>query len=528
MGKPKIVTATEAAELIKDNDILGTTAVSAGSFPEELVVAIRERFDQTQHPRNLGFVNACGIGVSKPGRGMDWLMAEGLTTRTINAHVGESPISSKKIATGGIQSYLLPQGVILHNYRASAAKKPGVITKVGLNTFVDPRIEGGKANKDTTEDIVKLIELDGEEYLHYKPLNINVALIRGTYADEDGNIVIDHEANRVESFPLAQLAKNNGGIVIAQVKKVVSSGSLNPKQVHVPGVVVDYLVENTIPEYHQTTKGTYYNPVLSAEINIALDGIKKLPLNERKVLARRASLELKPDTLVNLGIGAPDGVSGVANEEGVGDQITLTLELGAFGGQPAGGLDFGSTYNPQAVVNHDYIFDFYDGGGLDAAFLGAAQVDKHGNVNVSKFGNRATGPGGFINITQNTQKVVFMGTLMVGAEYEIGNQELKITKEGTIQKYVEEVQQITFNGRYAKEKGQDVLYVTERAVFDVTEEGLRIIEVAPGIDIQKDVIDQMGFTPLVSDNVKVMDPEIFQEQWGNLKTHMKNQLGGIK
>lgn len=514
----KIISASEAAQLINDNDAVVTSASSGlAGLPEEILVAIGERYKKEQHPKNITFIHSSGIGNNTEGRGADHIAHEGLVKRIISGHPGFSHRMARFIAEGKVEAYLLPQGVMAQLWRATAGKRPGLITKVGLNTYVDPRIQGAKANDRTTEDIIDVVELNGEEWLHYQNLPADVAIIRGTTADENGNISTEREVAHFEILPVAIAAKNNGGIVIAQVEHVAEANTLKPKDIRVPGVLVDYIVVGT-KKYHQQTMRTEYNPALSAEMRVPLDLIEPMPLTPRKVIARRAAMELEPNSVVNLGIGMPDGISSVAVEEGVSDEMTLTVEFGIFGGFPAVGLDFGASYNAQAYIDHASMFDFYDGGGLDVAFLGMAQLDQYGNVNVSQLGSKVIGPGGFINISQSSKKVVFMGTFMVGAEIEIKDNELRIVKEGRESKIIKEVEQITFSGKFAADHQLPVLFVTERAVFDIKNHRLRLIEVAPGIDIEKDILSLMDFKPLIADDVKEMEVSIFGEHWGGLKS----------
>jgi len=423
------------------------------------------------------------------------------------------------IRNNKIEAYLLPQGVLVQLWRQIAGNKPGAITKIGMGTFVDPRNGGGKTSSRTTEDLVKLLEIEGEEWLLYKSFPINVGIIRGTAADENGNLTMDKEALILEALPVAQAARNSGGIIIAQVENVVPKGSMDPKKVRVPGILVDHIVVAK-PENHMQTAVTQYNPALSGELRVPMSGLPVMPLSERKNIARRAAMELKPDTVINLCIGAPDGVASVAAEEGVLDTLTMTTELGTVGGMPAGGFDFGAAYNPEAILEHQSQFDFYDGGGLDATFLGAAQIDRQGNVNVSKFGSRVVGPGGFINISQTAKEVVFCGTLTAGAELEIKNGKVNVIKEGHTIKFVEQVDHITFSGAFSQSTAQKVLYVTERAVFTIANGQLTLIEIAPGLDLEKDILAAMAFRPLVSKQLREMPPGIFEDHWGELKNRV--------
>ena len=400
--------------------------------------------------------------------------------------------------------------------RQVASRRGGVFTKVGIGTFIDPRIEGGKFNQRATEDLIEVRELDGEEYLYFKPPKIDVALIRGITADERGNITLSREGVLTDPLAIAQAARACGGIVIAQVEEIAQAGSLHPKQVKVPGIVVDY-VYVAKPEYHRQSDGAHYNPALTGDLKLPLHHLEPMPLDERKVIARRAAVHLKAGNVLNFGIGMPEGVAAVAAEEGVADLLTPTIELGPIGGIPGSGDSFPHAFNAEAIVDQSVQFDFYDRGGIDIAFLGLAQADRHGNVNVSKFGGRPVGCGGFINITQNAKKVAFMGTFTAGGlKVAFDDGKLRIVQEGKSRKLLQRVEQISFSGRYAVQTGQPVLYITERAVFRLTADGLQLIEVAPGIDVQRDVLAQMEFTPIVRD-VATMDAALLRPVWGRLK-----------
>lgn len=513
----KIITAAQAAELIRDGCTLASSSSGLAGWAEEIGVAIEKRFSETGHPRDITLLQACGTGDWKE-KGSSHLAYEGLIKRLITSHVGSAPRLAQLVEKNKTEFYMFPQGALLQLIRAIAGKKPGIITKVGLGTFVDPRLSGGKITPITKEDMVSLMELD-EEYLFYKGFPIDIALICGSIADENGNLTTEKQAMQLETLPLATAVKNSGGIVIAQVEHVAKANTLHPQKVKVPGILVDYIVVAK-PENHMQTHITQFNPAFSGDIKVPLQSISPMPLDERKVIARRAAMELKPDTVINLGIGMPDGVAKVAAEEGVIDRLTLTTEIGAVGGVPAGGLNFGASFNAEAILEHQSMFDFIDGGGLDAAFLGYAQVDMDGNVNVSKFGTRIVGCGGFINISQNTKNLVFCGTFTSNSSIKIENGKVEIIKEDGNKKFINSVDHVTFSGKYARKFNQSVLYVTERAVFSLDEEGITLIEVAPGIDIERDILSMMEFKPRISPNLKEMPSEIFKPEWGELKKIM--------
>jgi propionate CoA-transferase len=514
----KLITADQAAGLIKDGSTLAWTTVGMSFFAEEIAIAVEKRFLETGAPRSLTAVHSCGCGDMKT-RGMGHLAHEGLVKRLISGHTGQAPLMGQLINDNKIEAYLLPQGVLATLWRQIAGRKPGVITKVGLGTYVDPRLDGGKVTAKTTEDLVKLIELEDEEWLLYKSFPVNVAIIRATTADENGNLTMEEESMVAEALPMAQAAKNSGGIVIAQVKYLAQAKALHPKDVKVPGVLVDYIVLAK-PENHMQTMGTMYSPCFAGHIKVPLASLPPMPFSERKIIARRATMELAPGMVVNLGIGVPDGVASVAAEEGVADRFTLTTELGTYGGVPASGADFSSAYNAEAIIEHQAQFDFYDGGGLDIAFLGLAQTDKEGNLNVSKFGPRVVGPGGFINITQGSKKVVFCGTLTNGAELDFRDGMVRVVSEGKTRKFVEKVDQVTFSGKFAQKAGIPVLYITERAVFELRDGALTLIEIAPGLDLERDILAAMEFKPRISPSLKLMPAELFQEKWGGLSQVM--------
>lgn len=514
--KDKVITYREAAAMINDGDLLATQTFGLGGLPEQLLVGVKERYEEEQHPKDITFMWSCGIGNTDPGRGADHLLADGLMKRIIAGHVGTSPNTVKAIVNNEYETYLFPQGVFTQLYRSIAGNRP-FLSKVGLKTFVDPRLEGAKSTEITTEEIIEVVEVGGEDWLKYPDFDIDVAFLRGSYADEEGNLIINEETSKLEQLELASATRNRGGIVIAQVKAVLENGSFNPKDVLVPGGLIDYLVISE-PEYHYQTMGTHYDKALSNEIKVVMreDDTKIAPLNARKIIGRRAAMELVPESLINLGIGTPDMVATVAQEENISDAYGVTLEMGLWGGHPSSGLDFGSSINATASIPMANQFDFYDGGGLDLAVLGVGQIDKKGNNNVTKFGPKVPGPGGFINISQNTENIVFVGTLTIGGKSHIEDGKLVIDDQGKGPKFIKEVEQVSFSGEYAAENKQNVLYITERAVFDLHEGEVRLIEIAPGMNLQKDILDQMEFKPAISDDLKEMNPDIFREEWGKL------------
>ena len=506
MPKP-IITAEEAVQVVKSGDTLVIGGSGAGhAIPEKLIEALGQRFRETLQPRDLTVVHISGMG-DQGQRGLGHLADERLIKRDIGGHWGMSPPMAQLALENKIEAYNLPQGALSCLMRSIAAGAPGYVTHVGLRTFVDPRLEGGRLNAKTAEDLVEVVSLRNREYLFYHSFPVHVAFVRGTTADADGNISMEEEVAYFEMLSVAQAAKNSGGKVIAQVKKTVGRRGIDPRLVKIPGPLVDAIV---IDSHQRQTYQIDYDPALCGDVREGELSMGTLPLDERKVIAKRAALELRPDTVVNLGFGMAFGVGVIAEESGIRDRITLSIEQGSLGGVPAGGLDSGAMYYPSAILDQPYQFDFYQGGGIDIAFLSLAQVDRHGNVNVSKFGGRLAGCGGFIDISQNAKKVVFCGTLAVKAETAVGNGQLKVVKEGIASKYVEDVEQITFSGKYAQETGQEVMYVTERAVFQLTERGVVLKEIAPGLDIERDLLRLMGFRPIV-EQVSVMDERIFTD-----------------
>jgi len=508
----KVITAAQAAALVQDNATLALQGAICTSVPEDLIQALAKRYRETKSPKNIMLFHETGIG-DNAGGGCNALAQEGLIGKLCCGHVGTIPKLQTMIQANQFPAYLIPQGVLAQMMRAIGGHKPGVLTTMGLHTYADPRVDGCKANeKAQHEDIVERIELHGQEYLLYKAFPIDVCFIRATTADMRGNLSIEREAVRLDQLEIATATHNSGGIVIAQVERISEANSLSPHNVVVPGVLVDYIVIGSEEGMRQVMVEPKYRPEWSGELNVPMDVLAPMPLGLRKIIGRRAAHEMRNNDLVNLGIGMPEAVAAVAAEEGFFNQLTMSVECGIIGGVPASGLAIGCAHNPESIISHVNTFDIYDGGGIDIAILGAAEVDEAGNVNVSKFGGRIVGPGGFVNITQSTQKIVFAGTFMAGkSEVEIGDGFLRIVEDAPNKKFVKQVEQITFNGAYAVQQGKQVLFVTERAVFQLVEGGLKLIEIAPGAELQKDILDQMEFTPMIAEPLQQMNVRIFQK-----------------
>jgi propionate CoA-transferase len=509
----RLIDATGAAGLIED----GQTVIIGGSgaghaVPQLFIDALADRFTQTGAPRGLTTVRVVGIG-DFADRGFSQLALPGLMRRTIGSNIGNEPRLGALVESGDVEAYSFPQGVLSQLCREIAAGRPGVITHVGLGTYVDPRHTGGKQGS-AVDDLVEVVELAGREWLFFRSFPIDVAVIRGSTIDEDGNLSMSDEAIRGDMTAMAMAAHNSGGIVIAQAARVVASGSLAPRQVDIPAALIDYAYLD--PEQWQTYR-TRLSPYYSGQVRMPLTAPESLPLDVRKVIARRALHEFRPGDICNLGFGISQSIGRIAWEEGVSDQLVLTVEQGVFGGVPAAGPDGGAGFNYQALLEQPTMFDFYDGGGLDIASLSFAEVDAAGNVNVHRFGDRLRGPGGFPNISAKTSRVCFVGTLTTdGLVTQVSDGKLTITHEGATSKFVTEVTEITFNGALARERGQEVRYITERAVFALGETGLTLIEVAPGIDVERDVIAHMAFRPAIADDIAEMDRCVFAAGTMNL------------
>jgi propionate CoA-transferase len=513
--KNKLVSADQAIALIKPGDMITTSGFVGIGVPEALLAALEARFLTSGEPNGLSLVFAAGQGDGK-ARGLNRLGHKGLLRRVIGGHWGLIPKVAALALEGHIEGWNLPQGVISHMFRDIAAGKPVTLSHVGLETFVDPRLEGGRITAHSQEAMVDLLEIGGKPCLAYKLFAIDVALLRGTTADEHGNISMEHEALLLDNLAQAMAVRNSGGVVIVQVERIAAAHSLNPRSVVLPATLVDAVVLAP-PELHMQTYATSYSPAFAQAVRAPAGSLPVMALDARKIIARRVAFELPVNGVVNLGIGMPEGVGAVASEEGLLEHLTLTTEPGVMGGQPASGLDFGAAVNTDALIAQNQQFDFYDGGGLDLACLGMAEVDGSGNVNVSRFGPKLTGAGGFINISQNARSLVFAGTLTAGGlMLDIEDGRLCLRNEGRVSKFRAAVQQITFSGARAARLGRPVLYVTERCVFELTPDGLALREIAPGIDLKRDVLAQMAFRPII-ERVIEMDSRIFRPEIMGLK-----------
>lgn len=523
MSRVKFTTTREAAYMIEDGALFGTCGFMMTGAAEEIFLEMENRFLETGKPRNLGVMWASGVGDGGTVRGLNHLCHEGLLTKLIGGHYGLIKRMNPMVIENKLEAYNLPQGVMCQMFRDMAARKPGTLSHVGLGTFVDPDFQGGKLNEVTTRDIVRKIKIDEKDYLFYEAQKLDYAIIRGTEADENGNISLRKEALTLESLAVAMAARNNGGKVIVQVEKIVKNGTIAPKDVKIPGILVDVVAVTKDMKNHMQTAGTHYNEDFISGMGYFEEQLNEFPLDARKIIARRCAMEVNSThNVLNYGIGVPEGVAAVLKEEGVAKYFTASVEPGIVGGIAQGGLNFGSAIAPEAIIDEPYQFDFYDGGGIDVTFLGMAQCDRNANLNVSKFGPRLAGCGGFIDISQNAKNVVFCGTFTAGElDLKVVDGNLVIVSEGKSRKFIDKVDQITFNGEYERAKGgRKILYVTERAVLELKPEGLTLTEIAPGVDLQKDILDQMEFRPIVSDSLKVMDPCIFKDCQMDLKARM--------
>lgn len=514
MIKTNFVTAAKAAQMVHDEDTICTIGMSLVSASEAILKEIEKQYEEVGHPKKITLLHSCGQSDRKDG--IQHLAHEGLVKKIIGSHWGLQPKWMEMIAKNQVEAYCLPQGQIAQLYHSMACGLPGKMSKVGLGTFIDPRVEGGKMNDRTKSlpDIVDIISYRDEEYMFYREVPIDVCLIRGTVCDEMGNLTTTEEAMKLEILPAVLATKRYGGKVIAQVKYVVQTGTINPKEVTIPGVFIDAVVVCENPEAdHRQTSSWYFDPSYCGQIRVPQSKKKLSEFDERKFIARRGTQELYKGAVINMGTGIPNDMVGkVCNEEGVSEDVMITVESGIYGGVQAGGVDFGIGQNLYAMVAHHDQMDYYNGAGVDITYMGLGELDEKGNVNSTKMGSRCTGAGGFIDITQNAKKIIFLGTFTAsGAKYSFADRKLTIVQEGKIRKMVKSVAQLSFNGELARRKEQDVLIVTERAVFKFVREGIELIEIAPGIDLQTQVLDMMDFTPIVAKNLKLMDVSLFNK-----------------
>ena len=503
------INAAEAADLIQDRSTVAIDGFIGFCLEDDILPDIEKRYIREDPPRDLSVVNVAGLGGDGQQRGINHFAHRGLMRRFLCSNLSLAPKLYPLIMDNVFPTFMMPQGVLSHMMRAIAAHRPGIISQVGMKTFVDPRIDGGKINdaaKASEEEIVQLLNLNGEEYLFYPAFPLDVAIIKGSKADTKGNISVEKEALHIEQFEMAAAAKNSGGIVMVQVDEIVEHGQLHPQMVTVPSALVDYVIlgdpENSGQHFIGNRKPV---PSWCGDEKIPFDNIESLPFDIHKVICRRGILELHAGDFINLGIGIPMGISEVLNEEGLIEQISSSIESGV-------------AYNPEAILKQPDIFDFYDGGGIDFAGLGAAEIDRHGNVNVSKFAGKVTGPGGFINISQGAKTVCFLGTFTAGkSDIKIRDGKLEIVEDGPYIKFKNDVEHITFSGHHSREKGlQNVFYITERAVFRLTDQGLTLIEIAPGADLDRDILGKMEFRPAIAPRLKTMDSRLFRSEKMNL------------
>jgi acyl CoA:acetate/3-ketoacid CoA transferase len=509
----------DAARLIPDGAVVAISSSSGLNTPDRMVRAIGERFAREGRPGALTTVHPIGTGDMYGIPGIDHLARPGLIKRVIAGSYPSGPSSLpipaiwRLIVEDRVEAYNLPSGLIFDMLRSAAAGTAGVLTSVGLDTFVDPRREGGKMNRAAREDIVRVVELDGAEWLHLRPLAPDVAIIRGTSADVRGNVSMEHEAAPLGALDLALAARNAGGLVIAQVKQLETSGPLPTRQVHVPCSMVDVVVVD--PDQVQATE-TPYDPALSGEARVDLGTLEAEPFGIEKVIARRAALELAASDVAALGFGVSALVPRILLEEGLHSQVTWTIEQGPVGGVPVTGFAFGCALNADAIIPSPQQFTFFQGAGFDCAFVSFLQIDRAGNVNVSKLAKRpylTAGVGGFIDITARGRKLVFGGTFTTaGLDVTIEGGRVAIRQDGKIQKLVPEVEQVTFSGRRGREQHQEVTVVTERCVLQQTEAGLTVTEIAPGVDLERDVLAQAGFPLRVDPDLIEMDPRLFRPE----------------
>lgn len=512
----KVKSIDEALDMIQDGSVVAASGFVFWGLADWVFKSVEDRFLETGHPKNLECVFTGSAG--KEHSGFDRWAHDGLVSKIITGHIGMNPNFCNFVNENKCQAYNWPHGAILNSLRAAICGQKGFMGKIGLQTFVDPRQEGGKMNRAANEDLVRVVEFEGEEWLYYPTPKLDIGIIRGTTADQYGNVSIEDECGPLNMRDIAMAVKNCGGKVIVQVKNL-SASKLTADRIEIPGAFVDAVVVCPDPEqYHRQTANLYYAPEYCGHVDIPTNAMKSLPLDARKVIARRCAMELKPDSIVNLGIGVPELVANIAAEEGLSDEVTMSVEAGMLGGVLGSGDTFGCAVNAMGLLSMACTFDLYDGSNLDMAVLGLAECDSTGNINVSKFGPKAPGCGGFVDITQSTPLVIFAGTFTAGGtKLKVENGTLHIIQEGKVKKFKNNVQQITFSGEYAVSTDQKVLYITERAVLELTKDGLVLTEIAPGADLQKDILDQMEFDPIIAKDLKIMDESIFADGKMNLR-----------
>jgi propionate CoA-transferase len=512
--KSKFISAEAAAALIADSDTVALMGGGGGLMEATcLFQAVERRFLATRRPRNLTVVHALGIG-DKKTLGMNCFAYEGLVKRVIGGHWPWSPRMQQLTREEKIEAYILPGGVSSQLLREIGGGRPGLFTHVGLGTVCDPRHGGGRMNASAKDDLAEVVMVDGREYLRYKPYPVNVALVRASAADEDGNISFEHEAANLDATSIALAARTSRGKVIVQVRERLPRGALKAREVRIPAAWVDAIV---VDPQQRTSYDIPFDARLSGELTgperFATEPQADEPFSERQAIARRAACELFEGAVVNYGVGVPDAVAKLAARRGELDRIYQTIEHGTYGGSLLDGVLFGYARNASAMLDAPTQFDFYAGGGLDIAFLGFGEFDAQGNVNVSRLGGLTVGPGGFIDIAQNARKVIFCGTFAAkGVRLETGDGTLRVPQQGSVRKLVQEVEQVTFSGPQALVRGQQALYLTERASFRLTARGMELFEIAPGVDLQRDVLDQMDFAPLLAGTIAVMPSSHFQRE----------------
>jgi acyl CoA:acetate/3-ketoacid CoA transferase len=520
----KVISAENAAQLVRDNDVIAISSSSGLNCPDKTLGALGARFAAEGHPRALTVLSPIAVGDMYGARGIDHLARPGMLKKVLSGSYPSGPSSLpmpaiwRLIVENEIAAYNLPSGILFDMLRDAAAKRPGVLSKVGIDTFVDPDREGGAMNaRGAAAPVVKKVKFEGDDWLFFPAIVPRVAIIRATTADERGNLSFEHEGAFLGAMDLALAARNNGGIVIAQVKRVVRANSIKPQQVHVPATLVDHIVID--PEQWQATQ-IPYDPAISGEIACAESSFDFQEWGPEKVIARRAACELAAGSAANLGFGISANVPRILLEEGQHGEVTWVIEQGAVGGMPLLGFAFGCSANAEAIVPSPNQFTYFQGGGFDVSLLSFMQIGGDGSVNVSKLGAKpylTAGCGGFVDITAFAKRIVFSGFFTAGAKLEVGGGKLTIVQEGKTKKFVEGVEQVTFSGKMARRRGQRVTYVTERCVIDLEGDGLVVREIAPGVNLQRDILDQAAFALKVDPDLKLMDAALFREEPMKLK-----------